>query len=233
MKFSKFAAVSALTVAALSLGTSVGSAAPVPAPANVGVHYDAHQAGNSAVITIDQGSFDVANGLFKIKAPTGQTLAGTELRYYVDDIGLPIDVHVNGHTATLTPSVDPKRAFYHPADLPFQDTAPWKTPYDREQAAWNRFKDTVGVATALSAIVGAVLGGGAGCLVGLALGTAAGTPAPVIGNIFGAFAGCAVGALAVGPLGAIAGLIFIGAPIAIAAGVQYFTTINAPFVPKK
>jgi len=44
--------------------------------------------------------------------------------------------------------------------------------------------------------------------------------------------GCLGGILAIGALGTLAGQILVTAPVAIAALVQYFTTINQPFTPR-
>ncbi|WP_433209602.1 hypothetical protein ACQP1G_17405 [Nocardia sp. CA-107356] len=41
------------------------------------------------------------------------------------------------------------------------------------------------------------------------------------------------GIVAVGALGALAGQLFVSAPAAILAAIQYFTMINQPFVPAK
>lgn len=60
--------------------------------------------------------------------------------------------------------------------------------------------------------------------------------AATIVGMFGPFipaaaVGCLGGILAVGALGTLAGQLFVTAPIAVAALVQYFTTVNQPFVP--
>ena len=55
---------------------------------------------------------------------------------------------------------------YKPVALPYQEFAPWKTPYDREVAAWTRMTQTITMGTAIGAIVGAVGAGLVGCVLG-------------------------------------------------------------------
>ncbi|MBF6247116.1 hypothetical protein IU471_26585, partial [Nocardia elegans] len=60
--------------------------------------------------------------------------------------------------------------------------------------------------------------------------------AATIVGLFGPFipaaaVGCLGGIIAVGALGTLAGQILVTAPVAVAAAVQYFTTVNQPFTP--
>ena len=50
---------------------------------------------------------------------------------------------------------------YQPVALPFEDTAPFKTPYEREQAAWARMTSTTGVGVSIGALVGGIGGAAA------------------------------------------------------------------------
>ncbi|MFE3755340.1 hypothetical protein ACFXO9_13625 [Nocardia tengchongensis] len=179
---------------------------------------------------------DVENGVFKIKGADGTVVAGTELTFRVDDFVFPIAAEIRERTVTLTPQLDLQHAAYQPVALPFEDTAPWKTPYDREQAAWNRMKDTISVGATIGTLVGGVGGAAVGCaLGGIAVGGGATLATGIIGGLFsflpGAVVGCLAGAAAMGALGAIGGLLLVTAPVAIAAAIQYFTTINQPFTP--
>lgn len=72
-----------------------------------------------------------------------------------------------------------------------------------------------------------MIGGAAGCIVGGAVAA----PTAVLTAVFGPLAGCVAGALVLAPVGALGGAIFVGAPVAIGAAIQYFSTINAPFTP--
>ncbi|KZM68301.1 hypothetical protein [Nocardia terpenica] len=234
MLMRKFAATSVMLIAAL--GVTAGTANAAPADDAGAVNYKATTTDKSTIIQTDAGSLDVENGVFKIKAADGATLAGTDLKFRVDDFEFPIAADIAGRTATLTPQFDLAHAVYKPVDLPYQDTAPWKTPYDREQAAWNRMKDTIATGATIGTLIGGLGGGAVGCVLGGIAGATVATAAIV--GLFGAFVpaaviGCLGGIIAVGALGTLAGQLLVTAPVAIAAAVQYFTTINAPFTPAK
>ncbi|WP_040817322.1 hypothetical protein [Nocardia jiangxiensis] len=235
MLMRKFAATSALVIAAL--GITAGTVNAAPATADKGaVDYKATTTKTATIIKTDAGSMDVENGVFKIKAASGKVLAGTPLNFRVDDFVFPIAANIADHTATLTPQFDMQHAVYKPVDLPYQDSAPWKTPYDREQAAFNRMKDTISTGATIGTLVGGLSGGAVGCVLGGIAGAT--VAAAAIVGLFGGFipaaaVGCLGGIIAVGALGTLAGQLLVTAPVAIAAAAQYFTTINAPFTPSK
>lgn len=234
MLIKRFAATSALLIAALGMSTATVHAAP--APEQGPVNFTARVEGAQSIITTDSGSMVVEDGTFKIKATDGTVLAGTPLRFRVDDFELPIAAEISGNTATLTPQLDVSKAVYKPAALPHQETAPWKTPYDREVAAFTRLKDTIATGAALGTTVGALGGAAVGCVLGGIAGATVAS-ATIIG-LFGPFIpaaiiGCLGGVIAIGALGTIAGQLLVTAPVAIGALIQYFTTINEPFPPAK
>ncbi|UGT40338.1 hypothetical protein LTV02_30625 [Nocardia yamanashiensis] len=228
MLMRKFAATSALLIAAMGVTAGTVNAAPAAAD-NGAVNYAATQSENGqVVIRTDVGSLVNDNGVFKIQAANGTTVAGTELKFRVDDFEFPIAAEIAGNTATLTPQYDEAHAVYKPVALPYENQAPWKNEYDREQAAWNRLKDTISMGATIGTLVGGIGGAALGCVAGAALGVVAtGALATLFG--LGPIGGCIAGAAAVGFLGVLAGQIFVTAPVAIAAAVQYFTTINQPF----
>ncbi|MBU3068127.1 hypothetical protein KO481_42250 [Nocardia sp. NEAU-G5] len=228
MKLQKFV----LTTAFALTVTSAGTAAADPGPAAGRVAYTARTTESSAIITTDTGSLAVDNGVFEVKAPNGVTLAGTKLSFRVDDFTFPIDARIDGHTAVLTPRLEPSRAVYQPAALPFEDSANWKSPYDRETAAWNRLVSTISVGAVAGTLLGTIGGAAAGCALGAIAGAT--VAAATIVGLFGpvlpiAVAGCLGGIAALGAVGTVAGELLVTAPIAIAGAVQYFTTINQPF----
>ncbi|MET9489291.1 hypothetical protein [Nocardia sp. NPDC006630] len=235
MLMRKFAATSALLIAAMGVTAGTVNAAPA-ADANAPINYTATTTDASTIIKTDGGSLVNDNGVFKIKAADGTTVAGTDLSFRVDDFQFPIAAQISDNVATLTPQFDVDHAVYKPVDLPFQDTAPWKSPYDREQAAWNRLKDTIATGATIGTLVGGISGAAVGCVIGGVIG--AGAAAAAIVGLFGpivpaAVLGCLGGMAAIGFLGTLAGQLFVTAPVAILAAVQYFTTINAPFTPAK
>ncbi|MFE3281094.1 hypothetical protein [Nocardia sp. NPDC059239] len=231
---SKTVACAAVAITALSL--PAGAANADPAAETGVVNYSATSTPTSTVIETDAGSLVDDHGVFKIKAADGTVLAGTELSFRVDDFVFPIAADIHDRTATLTPQFDVAHAVYKPVALPYEDTAPWKTPYDREQAAWNRMASTVSTGATIGTLVGGVAGGAVGCVLGGIAGATVAS-ATIVG-LFGPFIpaaaiGCLGGIVAVGALGTLAGQLLVTAPVAILAAAQYFTTINAPFTPAK
>ncbi len=224
----KFAVLT--TLVATTLGALAGTVNATPTAAPEVVNYRATTTDKGAVISTDSGSMAADNGIFRIKAADGTTVAGTELKFRVDDFEFPIAADISGNTATLTPQFDLAHAVYKPVALPFEDSAPWKTPYEREVAAFTRLKDTVATGAALGTAIGGIGGAAIGCVAGAALGAVA---TGALLTLFGAgpLGGCIAGAAAVGFLGVLAGQILVTAPVAVGALIQYFTTINEPFHP--
>ncbi|MEV0339663.1 hypothetical protein AB0H49_11595 [Nocardia sp. NPDC050713] len=233
MAVSKFAPATtlaaALITATIGFGAATAQAAPA-APAPVG--YTAATDAESATITVDSGTLSVADGAFTIRASDGAVLAGTELSFRIDDFVFPIAAEISGRTAVLTPQLDPAKASYQPVALPYEDQAGWRSPYEREQAAWSRMASTIGLGVSLGALVGGIGGAAVGCVLGAVVGgtVAAATLVGLFGPFLPAAAvGCLGGVAAIGALGTIAGQLLITAPVAIAAAAQYLTTINQPF----
>ncbi|QIS01116.1 hypothetical protein F5X71_01170 [Nocardia brasiliensis] len=233
MFIKKLASISALLIAALGVTAGTVHAAPAPEEA---INFTAETVDSSSIIKTDAGSMVVEDGIFKIKAADGTVVAGTPLHLRVDDFEFPIAADISGHTATLTPQLDMAQATYKPVALPFEDKAPWKTEYDREQAAWSRMTSTISMGATIGTLVGGLGGAAVGCVLGGLLGATAAS-ATIVG-LFGPFipaaaVGCLGGIIAVGALGTVAGQIFVTAPVAIGAAIQYFTTINEPPLPAK
>ncbi|MGW4531151.1 hypothetical protein ACWEOI_09390 [Nocardia sp. NPDC004340] len=191
----------------------------------------AAQIGDAAVITVQDGVLALRDGVLTIASPGGTVLAGAEMSFRVDDFVFPIAAAITDRTATLVPDLDPAHAVYAPVALPFEDSAGFQTPYQREQAAWNRMNSTIGMGAVLGTLVGGVGGAAVGCVLGAAVGAtvAAATIVGLFGPFLpGAVVGCLGGVVAIGTLGTIAGQLLVTAPVAVLAAVQYFTTITAP-----
>ncbi|MEV6772475.1 hypothetical protein AB0N05_27955 [Nocardia sp. NPDC051030] len=235
MKMRKFAGVAALVITALGAATGTAGAAPAAAD-NSPINYTATTTETNTVIRTDAGSLVVEGGVFKVKAANGTTVAGTELKFRVDEFEFPIAAEIKDHTATLTPQFDAEHAVYKPVAqevaLPYENVAPWKSEYDRELAAWNRLTSTISAGATIGTLVGGIGGAGLGCLIGFGV---AGVATAPLAALFGAgpIVGCIGGAAAFGFLGTLAGQLFVTAPVAILAAVQYFTTVNQPFVAAK
>ncbi|MEV4128093.1 hypothetical protein [Nocardia sp. NPDC049707] len=214
-----------------AVGIASGSAGAEPGVEDGAVGFTANATDTQSIVTTDAGSMVVEEGIFKIKSVGGTTLAGMPLTFRVDDFEFPIAADIADRTATLTPQFDMAHASYKPVALPFEDKAPWKTDYDREQAAWSRMTSTISMGATIGTLVGGIGGGAVGCVLGGIAGAtiAAGTIAGLFGPFIPAAAvGCLVGIAAVGALGTIAGQLLVTGPVAIGAAIQYFATISAP-----
>ncbi|WP_431966125.1 hypothetical protein [Nocardia sp. bgisy134] len=223
-------ALPALALAALTTATATAHATP-ESP----VSFTAQATDTASIVEIDSGALTVEDGALKVKSPSGTVIAATPLTFNIDDFQFPIRADINGRTATLTPELSMDKAVYKPVALPFEDKAPWKTEYEREQAAWSRMTSTISMGATIGTLVGGLGGGAVGCVLGGIVGATVAS-ATIVG-LFGPFipaaaVGCIGGILAVGALGTLAGQILVTAPVAAGAAIQYFTTINSPFPAK-
>lgn len=228
MIINKLAVLAAGVAAALGITAAAADATPNPAD---GLGFSAVTIGQSAVITVESGSLVQQGNVLEVRSEDGTVLAGTELSFRLDDFVLPITAQIHDRTVTLTPRLDPQHAIYRPKALPVADPVSGTSADEREQAAWGRLTSSIGMGAMLGAMVGTIGGAAAGCLFGSL--TGATIAAATIVGMFGPFLpaaalGCLGGIAALGPLGAVAGQLFVTAPIAVAAAIQYFITINEP-----
>ncbi|WP_433598895.1 hypothetical protein ACQPXH_24800 [Nocardia sp. CA-135953] len=230
----KIVAVAAGLVAAVGIAAGTAGA---QTDGDEAVGFTAYATDTQSIVKTDGGSMVIEDNVFKIKASNGTVLTGMPLKFRVDDFEFPIVADIADHSATLTPQFDIAHAAYKPVALPFEDKAPWKNEYDREQAAWSRMTTTITMGANLGTLIGGLSGGAIGCVLGGIAGATVASAAIV--GLFGAFipaaaVGCLGGIVAVGALGTLVGQIFITAPVAIGAAIQYFSTINQPpFPPAK
>lgn len=227
----RYTILPAALLAATFLTVQVGAAPAGAAPDNAAVDFTAAPVGDSANITISDGAIAIRDGVLILEAPDHTVLASAELSFRIDDFTFPIDTTVLNRTVTLTPVLDREHATYTPVALPFEDSAGFTTPYQRENAAWNRLSSTIAMGFSLGTTLGGIGGAAVGCVLGGI--TGATVAAATIAGLFGPFlpaaaVGCLGGIVAMGALGAVAGQVLITAPVAILAAVQYVTTINAP-----
>ncbi|MFI9408195.1 hypothetical protein [Nocardia gamkensis] len=224
----KFVTVAAGLVAAV--GITSGSAGAQPDTQGP-VGFTARATDTQSIVETDAGSLVVEEGVFKVESGDGTVLTGMPLTFRVDDFEFPIAADIAGRTATLTPRFDLAHAVYKPVALPFEDKAPWKNEYDREQAAWTRLTSTITMGATLGTLVGGLGGGAVGCVLGGIAGAT--VAAATIVGLFGAFVpaaaiGCLGGIMAVGALGTLAGQLLVTGPVAIGAAIQYLATVNQP-----
>ncbi|NNH74106.1 hypothetical protein HLB23_30355 [Nocardia uniformis] len=230
MLMRKFAATSALLIAALGVTAGTVNAEPAapagPAPLNISYEFSEE----SVKLTSDLGSLAVEGNALLFKTTDGTTMASAPLQAQVDDFVFPIAADISGNSATLTPQFNMDQAVYKPVALPFEDQAAFKNEYEREKAAYSRMKDNIGMAATLAGLTTTVLGGVVGCGIGIVAGAAVTLPV-ALGGGSGPIIGCLLGAAAGASLIGIAGTILITAPVAVVEIVNYFGIINSPFVP--
>ncbi|RVW09309.1 hypothetical protein EGT67_10920 [Prescottella agglutinans] len=219
MKLTKFAATSALVIAAMGIGAGTAYADPAPAPEAVG--YAAHIDGRSVVTVLDAGGFRVTSDgkSVEIRNAAGTVLQALPLSYRIGDQEFSIAPLVEGRTLTLTPETDPAKAT--PADVaqPFDPTN--LAVLGENLAVFEKLGDGVDTAVTVGSIVGTLVGAVAGCAIGgtpLAL-TGVGIPASVLT--------CLGGAAAAAPVGGMIGTIVAGVPVLAYNGWQVYQTLNA------
>ncbi len=234
MKIRKLAAVSALTIAALGVagGTAVADPATTPAPptpnsapvapsvsdaakfmsfvAAQALNPSAPLGGPAPTLSTPIGSLSVGDGQLQASTASGQVVGSVPIA----QVGQPQVNAVAARPVPVTPVLD----------------YGWKTEGDREQWAFKRAQDSISTAAAISGAVGAVGGGAVGCVIGGIGATAATGPFAILGT---PIAGCLLGAAAGATLGGLVTAAVVTIPVAVAAGIGYFQTVNSPFVAPK
>lgn len=212
---------------AVPLVNATANAAP---PTATPVQYRLTQTPTSVVLDFTNAKILRTADSVEIQNSTGATVFRMPLSYRLEYREFPIDSAVAGNTVTLTPSknlarsralspveVDPIRqvAAQQKVDAP-------RTKQERDDQALARFNQQASAGLTISSLVGLAIG----AVVGGIIGCIATLPAAGIGCIL---IGLPIGA----SVGSIAGIILGGGGSVIAAAVQYFNTINSPFVPPK
>ncbi|HEY9312576.1 ammonium transporter [Williamsia sp.] len=192
--------------------TAAGFITAIPAnaaPTPTDISYEAEIVDNSKIVfTTDIGSLRTNDDELEIVDSAGNVAATVPLFFNLDDLQFPIATEVDGRTATLTPVVD--RSAATPVAAP-------TSREERDMQALETLGTYVSVSVAIGGLVGTIIGAGIGCVAGL--------PAAGVGCLPGAVTGAGIG----GVLGTIA----VGGPTLIGAAINYFNTINSPFVPPK
>lgn len=212
---------------AITAFAGVAQAAPTQ-PAQT--TYDIHTTATSFSITVHNGSISTNNGVLAIRNNAGATAFQMPLNYRKEYLQFPIDARTSGNSATLIPSRDVARAVpVNPAEVERlrveaakqQKAAGPQTKQERDDEALARFNQELSAGLSISSLVGTVLGaivgGVIGCLTGL------------IAAIVGCLPAIPLGA----SLGGIVGLSLGGGGSLIYSAINYFNTINSPFVPPK
>ncbi|MDY6808195.1 MAG: glycine zipper family protein [Actinomycetota bacterium] len=210
---------------AITAFAGVAQAAPTqPGPTT----YDIHTTASSFSITVHNGSISTNTGVLAIRNNAGATAFQMPLNYRKEYLQFPIDARTSGNTATLIPSRDVARAIpVNPLEveqLRMQAAekvdAP-RTKQERDDEALQRFNQELSAGISISSLVGTVLGAIVGGIAGCALG------------LFAAVIGCPFIIPLGASLGGLVGLALGGGGSLIWSAVNYFNTINSPFVPPR
>ncbi|WP_405491312.1 hypothetical protein [Nocardia sp. NBC_00511] len=257
MKFRNVAATATIAVAALSItAVTANSAYADPASPSVatdiapGIQYQASVVDHAVVLTTAAGSMSVKDNLFQILDSKGAAVATLPMSYQNNGKTYPIAAKIDGNTATLTPNVDPLSGQPLAADTPtIKDIAAAKdiaadksvdaTAKDVDATANPNFNQAltnlsgaVTVGVAVGTLIGTAIGATIGCIAGGAI-LGAGATVATIGTLTvpGAIGGCLVTGAAAGAIGAVAGTILIGGPVAAAALFQFASDLLSPPAP--
>lgn len=205
MNLRKFAAASAVVIAALGAGAGTSYAQPAPAQDSVG--YQAHIDGRSVVTVLDAGGFHVtSDGRFvEIRNDSGQLLQTLPLTYRIGDREFSIAPVVEGRQLTLTPETDPAKATM--ADI----AGPALPALPIDLSMLDQLSEGVDSAVTVGSLIGTIIGAVVGC-------AAAGS------TIVACPAAIATGAGA----GGVIGTILTAGPVLAYNGWQIFETMNAP-----
>ncbi|MEV0251726.1 hypothetical protein AB0H76_34415 [Nocardia sp. NPDC050712] len=237
MKLHRSVVTAALATVALGVSSGVTNAEPTPAPHEV--RYEVSREGDSALLSVSNGKLRAVADQLVLTDTQDTPVAAIPLTYRVDAVAYPIAARIEGDTAILTPSREGgvPVAAVTPSDVvstdqALQSVAESFTP--RDQGALGVLAQRLTIGGSVSAIIGAVLGGGVGCLVGGAAGATIASPviALLLPWVGATIAGCVLGAATLGAVGAMVGLLTVGGPLALFSAYQYFSTILAPCPPE-
>lgn len=219
---------------ALCSGTAAANPAPYHGDPSApdtsiasGFDYTARVVERSVVLTTAAGALTVQGDQFRVLDDAGNPVAGIPLTYLRDGMDWPIMAHIEGRTATLTPSTDP-------ADARPSATEPMLKDIDAaadakfDMAMLNALTQ-LSFGVTMGTLIGTAIGAGIGCIAGGAVvGAAAGVPTVGVLAIPGFLGGCLATAAVTGPIGGMIGTIVVGVPTAIAVGIQFYNTMNKP-----
>ncbi|WP_072689882.1 hypothetical protein [Rhodococcus marinonascens] len=235
MNLRRFTATSLLVVAAMGVGSATSYAEPSIGQqpgAEQGIpdiNYQTTLDGGAAVTTIDAGSFSInaGNDTIDVVDDAGTVLASIPSFFRVDELQHPFEVAVDdtARVLRLVPNMDPSAATPVPAAerLTLTDVAAPLDQEERDARALDDFQQRFGITTAIAEVVATVIGGVVGCVAGAVVTL----PFALLGGPAG---GCIAGALLVAPIVSIVGTVLAGGGGLAVHGMQFFDTINNPFV---
>lgn len=218
MKLTRFAATSALVIAAMTtaMGTSYADPAPVPAP----VGWNVSQSGEQVIVDTSAGSLSNENNHLVVRDADGALVDSVPLALAFDGFSHPVAADIDGNHAVLTADLSPVSA------TPVSTQLPGLQQVDLP-AAVSGVKDNLSLTASVGGFLGAATGIVGGCLLGaLAAGTVS-APALLLFGI-APLAGCVGGALLLGSTASLAGTAIGGLGALAANAGPFITLLNSP-----
>lgn len=212
MRKHAFSLATALATAAAVAALAGGAADAAPAPADSSIAYTAGVTDGAVVLTTASGSMDAVGNRLEIRDAGGRLAAGVPLSYVRDGKVWPIAADVHGNVAKLRPNTA------QPIDV--HDGVDGVAVFNN---ALGIATTEISLAVTVGSLLGTIVGAPAGCIAGVVAGSA------LVAPLFlpGAAGGCVAGLVAGIALGAAAGTVILGAPVSIAAAIQFFNNLAA------
>ncbi|WP_186629150.1 hypothetical protein [Rhodococcus sp. BP22] len=218
MKLTRFAATSALVIAAMTTAMGTSYADPAPAPAPVG--WNVSQSGDQVIVDTSAGSLSNENNHLVVRDASGALVDSVPLALAFDGFSHPVAAEIDGNHAVLTADVSPVSA------TPVSTQLPGLQQVDLP-AAVSGVKDNLSLTASVGGFLGAATGIVGGCLLGaLAAGTVSAPALLLFG--FAPLAGCVGGALLLGSTASLAGTAIGGLGALAANAGPFITLLNAP-----
>lgn len=218
MKLTRFAATSALVIAAMTTAMGTSYADPAPAPAPVG--WNVSQSGEQVIVDTSAGSLSNENNHLVVRDADGALVDSVPLALAFDGFSHPVAADIDGNHAVLTADLSPVSA------TPVSTQLPGLQQVDLP-AAVSGVKDNLSLTASVGGFLGAATGIVGGCLLGaLAAGTVS-APALLLFGI-APLAGCVGGALLLGSTASLAGTAIGGLGALAANAGPFITLLNAP-----
>lgn len=222
MKLTRFAATSALIIAAMT--TAMGTAYADPAPA-APVGWTVTPAGTDVIVDTTAGSLSNEDNHLVVRDSAGELVDSVPLAIAADGFSHPVAAVIDGNRATLTADVSPAAA------TPVSSSLPGLQQVDLP-AAVAGVKDNIGLSASVGGFLGAATGIVGGCLLGIITGVVVTAPlATLLGA--GPVGGCVVGAVALGAIGSLTGTAIGGLGAVASNAGPFISLLNAPPAAKK
>ena len=224
MKLTRFAATSALVIAAMTTAMGTAYADPAPAPA-AAVGWNVTQAGNQVLVDTTAGTLSNEDNHLVVRDANGALVDSVPLAIAADGFSHPVAADIDGNHATLTTDVSPAAA------TPVSTSLPGLQQVDLP-AAVAGVKDNLSLTASVGGFLGAATGIVGGCILGIITGVVVTAPvATLLGA--GPIGGCVIGAIALGAIGSLAGTSAGGLGAVIGNAGQFIQLLNAPPAVKK